>query len=116
MQHTLMDGSVVAVEWLGGRSAHYQITGASGETLTDGTDLHPGPLTENESEVMASLLAFLGHDGELYEFSPDGSWGAMYPNSADAPDESEYLFGRDIAAWVDVHKYELQNYATDLEG
>jgi hypothetical protein len=80
----------------------YEILDGLGEVLSNGADLFASPLETTPFEWAGSLAAFIFHDREIVEFSPAGSWGRRYPDSARALEASELIFGSpDVGAWAD---------------
>lgn len=102
------DGSTLHVS----PNGEYLLEDAQGKVIVEGDDLRPAPSTQDTLELAASMASFIGHDGELYEFSPDGSWGSRYPDSASEVDLEDWIFGPELGKWADEHYDELSELAT----
>ena len=117
--YEFLDGSLLEVD----ANGDYRITDAAGEVIAETVDTTPGEGNglrfgvppEDYGEIFASLASFLKHDAEIFEFSPQGSWGKRYPDSADEIDEEELIFDLEVARWADEHDYELCEVTAELE-
>lgn len=111
------DGSLIEVD----NTGDFIITSKDGTILVD-TVQHGGGMRsgaggwQDYGKIIDDLAAFLKHDAEIWEFSPEGSWGKRHPESAIDIDDQELIFNREVAQWADEHDYELCELNAQLEG
>lgn len=104
------DGSTLEIG-----SGEYVLTDAQGTELINGLDFLPGALCRDYLDMVSDVAAFMRHDGELYEFSPDGSWGKRYPDSATEVEPEEWVFGPELGKWAHEHDDELSDLAEERD-